>query len=70
MSNMCGVAKENVMLCRKMIKNKDMSISEKILANEELLDEYEINLTAYLTKVSDTPVSYTHLDVYKRQRLY
>lgn len=57
MSNMCGVAKENVMLCRKMIKNKDMSISEKILANEELLDEYEINLTAYLTKVSDTQLS-------------
>lgn len=57
MSNMCGVAKENVMLCRKMLKSRDMKYSEKMIANEELLDEYEINLTAYLTKVSDLQLS-------------
>lgn len=57
MSNMCGVAKENVMLCRKMLNSKDMTLSDKIIENEELLDEYEIKLTAYLTKVSDTQLS-------------
>ncbi len=57
MSNMCGVAKENVMLCRKMLKSKNMKYSEKIIENEELLDEYEIKLTAYLTKVSEIQLS-------------
>lgn len=57
MSNMCGVAKENVMLCRRMLNNKDISLSSKIIENEELLDEYEIKLTAYLTKVSNSQLS-------------
>ena len=45
------------MLCRKMLNSKDMTLSDKIIENEELLDEYEIKLTAYLTKVSDTQLS-------------
>jgi len=57
MSDMCGIAKENVMLCRKMLKSRDMKYSEKMMENEDLLDEYEINLTAYLTKVSDLQLS-------------
>lgn len=57
MSDMCGVAKENVMLCRKMLKSRDMKYSEKMIENEEMLDEYEINLTSYLTKVSDLQLS-------------
>lgn len=57
MSDMCGVAKENVMLCRKMLKSRDNKYSEKIMQNEDLLDNYEINLTSYLTKVSELTLS-------------
>ncbi len=57
MSNMCGIAKENIILCRNMLMNNDDTLGERINANEELLDEYEINLTAYLTKLSDTQLS-------------
>lgn len=57
MSNMCGVAKENVILCRKMLKSRDNKYSERILENEDLLDSYEIKLTAYLTRVSELNLS-------------
>lgn len=57
MSDMCGVAKENVMYCRKMLKKKDMKFADKMIANEELLDEYEIKITSYLTRISEEHLS-------------
>lgn len=57
MSDMFGVAKENVMYCRKMLKKKDLKYTEKMIANEELLDEYEIKITSYLTLISEEHLS-------------
>ena len=36
---------------------------------EEYKSKYEQSKTEYEEKIADMPVSYTHLDVYKRQRL-
>ena len=57
MSEMFAVAMENVTNCRKMIKKKNKDLLERCNQNEELLDEYEIKLTSYLTQISDTPLN-------------
>ncbi len=58
MSAMFKVAKKNVRLCKKLMQGDDFeSVSEIMTANENLLDEYEIRLSSYLTKISDEQLS-------------
>ena len=57
MVDMCGIARENVAYCRKMLKTEDASLSDACKENEDKLDKYEIRLSAYLTQVSELPLS-------------
>ena len=57
MVDMCSLAMENVVYCRKMLKSGDVSLSGKCIENEDKLDKYEIRLSEYLTQVSELPLN-------------
>lgn len=57
MVDMCRVAAENVKYCRKMLKTESAELSEACIENEDSLDKYEIRLSAYLTQISELPLS-------------
>ncbi|MCK9478272.1 MAG: Na/Pi cotransporter family protein [Firmicutes bacterium] len=55
--HMGEIAHENVVLTSKLVLNKDKSVMGKITENEETIDTLEIELTNYLAKVADHPIS-------------
>lgn len=58
LSKMFKVAKTNVELAAKMIEGEDAEKTSKVMTeNENLLDEYEIRISSYLTKISDENLS-------------
>ncbi len=58
LSKMFKVAKKNVRLAAKLAAGEDTEKnSELMIANENLLDEYEIRISSYLTKISDEHLS-------------
>lgn len=56
MTDMCGLAMQNVVNCRTMLKNRDLNLVAQCKGNEEMLDNYEIRLTSYLTQISELPL--------------
>ena len=57
MVDMCALAMQNVINCRTMLKKRDLSLVPLCKENEEMLDNYEIRLTSYLTQISELPLS-------------
>ena len=57
MIGMAKIALENVTLCRDMIKNKNFKLKDKLKENEAMLDDLEIELSNYLTNLSDRTLS-------------
>ncbi len=57
MVEMCKVAYENVVHCQTMLQEQEVSNVERFETNENLLDEYEIQLTASLTRISELSLS-------------
>ncbi len=57
MVDMCNVALKNVVNCRTMLKTRELTLDGECKENEELLDQYEIRLTGYLTQISELPLS-------------
>ncbi len=57
MVEMAKIARENVTLCRDMIKNKNFKLQDTIKENESMLDDLEITLSNYLTNLSDRSLS-------------
>ena len=51
------IAQENVMLTEQLILNKDKSVVDKIIKNEETIDTLETELTIYLTKIAEKQVN-------------
>ena len=49
----------------KLIKNREISVTEITKAALDNIDKTDKNYKAFVTVC---PVSYTHLDVYKRQK--
>lgn len=55
---MFKVAKKNVSLCASIVRGEASdSDYEQMIANENLLDEYEIRISSYLSKISDENLS-------------
>ncbi len=58
LSKMFKVAKKNVRLAARLTAGEDIEKnSELMIVNENLLDEYEIRISSYLTKISDEHLS-------------
>ncbi|NLB80124.1 MAG: Na/Pi cotransporter family protein, partial [Clostridiaceae bacterium] len=47
------IAHENFELTSRLVLNKDKSVIDKIIENEEVIDELEVEVTNYLSKVAD-----------------
>lgn len=54
---MGNVARENVELTAQLVLNKDRNVLDKIIENEETIDSLEIELTNYLTKIAEGPIT-------------
>lgn len=57
MVDMCQLALKNVVNCRSMLRNRNLSLNTQCMENEDLLDQYEIRLTGFLTQISELPLS-------------
>lgn len=57
MVDMCQLALKNVVNCRSMLRNRNLSLNTQCMENEDLLDQYEILLTGFLTQISELPLS-------------